>query len=68
MIFLLNHPLVFFVITLALLWIASRVGTYFRKLSLDECVDEGHFSLILGATLTLLGACPRISVCSAKFA
>jgi hypothetical protein len=52
MIFLLNYPLVFFVITLALLWIASRVGAYFRKQSLD---DEGHFSLILGATLTLLG-------------
>jgi hypothetical protein len=53
--FLLNHPLAFFVITLALLWIASRVGTYFRKQSLDEGMDEEHFKLILGATLTLLG-------------
>lgn len=55
MIFLLNHPLVFSVITLALLWIASQVGAYFRKQSLDEGMDEEHFSLILGATLTLLG-------------
>jgi hypothetical protein len=53
--FLLNHPLAFFVITLALLWIASRVGTYFRKQSQDEGMDEEHFKLILGATLTLLG-------------
>ena len=55
MIFLLNHPFVFSVITLALLWIASQVGAYFRKQSLDEGMDEEHFSLILGATLTLLG-------------
>jgi hypothetical protein len=55
MIFLLNQPLVFFVITLAFLWIASWVGTYFHKQSLDEGMDEEHFNLILGATLTLLG-------------
>jgi uncharacterized membrane protein len=55
MIFLLNHPLVFFVITLALLWIVSQIGAYFRKQSLDKGMDEGHFDLTLGATLTLLG-------------
>jgi hypothetical protein len=55
MIFLLNHPLVFFVITLALLWIVSQIGAYFRERSLDKGMDEEHFSLILGATLTLLG-------------
>jgi hypothetical protein len=53
--FLLNHPLAFFVFALALLWIASRIGSYFRKQSLDEGMDEEHFKLILGATLTLLG-------------
>src|SRR5580704_5985866 len=55
MIFLLNHPLVFFLIILALLWIVSQIGAYFRKQNLDEGMDEEHFSLILGATLTLLG-------------
>jgi uncharacterized membrane protein len=55
MIFLLNHPLVFFLITLALLWIVSQIGAYFRKQNLDQGMDEEHFSLILGATLTLLG-------------
>jgi hypothetical protein len=53
MTFLLNHPLVFFVIMLALLWIASLVGEYFH--GLHERMDEENFSLILGATLTLLG-------------
>lgn len=55
MIFLLNQPLVFFVMTLALLWIVSQIGAYFRKQTLDKGMDEEHFSLILGATLTLLG-------------
>jgi hypothetical protein len=55
MMLLLNHPLVLFVITLALLWIVSQIGAYFRKVSLDKDMDEEHFSLILGATLTLLG-------------
>jgi len=55
MIFLLNHPLVFFVITLALLWIVSQIGAYCREQSLDKDLDEEYFSLILGATLTLLG-------------
>jgi hypothetical protein len=55
MTFLLNHPLVFFVIMLALLWIASLVGEYFHTQSLHERMDEENFSLILGATLTLLG-------------
>jgi hypothetical protein len=30
---LLNHPPALFVISLALLWIASLVGAYFRRLS-----------------------------------
>jgi hypothetical protein len=55
MTFLLNHPVAFFVIMLALLWIASLVGEYFHTESLRERMDEENFSLILGATLTLLG-------------
>jgi len=56
MTFLLNHPLVLFAITLALLWIASLVGASFHRLSNSpQSVDEEHFNLILGATLTLLG-------------
>src|SRR5580700_9416660 len=56
MTFLLNHPLVFFLVTLPLLWIASLVGTYFRNHSPDpQGAHDDDFGLILGATLTLLG-------------
>jgi hypothetical protein len=56
MTFVLNHPLVLFLVALPLLWIASRVGTYFRNRSPDsQGPHEGDFGLILGATLTLLG-------------
>jgi hypothetical protein len=56
MTFLLNHPLVFFLVALPLLWIASLVGTYFRNHSPDpQGAHEDDFGLILGATLTLLG-------------
>jgi hypothetical protein len=53
---LLNHPPALFVISLVLLWIASLVGAYVHRLSSSrQSVDEEHFNLILGATLTLLG-------------
>jgi len=56
MTFLLNRPIVFFLVTFALLWIAGLFGAYLRKFrSEPQKVDEGNFNLILGATLTLLG-------------
>src|SRR6201984_2427613 len=56
MTFLLNHPIALFGLTLALLWGASYLGTYFRHFNRESSnLDEADFSLILGATLTLLG-------------
>jgi hypothetical protein len=54
---LMDHPSLLFVITAVLLWMASRGGALFRDVLLSPIavVDEEHFSLILGATLTLLG-------------
>jgi hypothetical protein len=53
---LLNHPIVLFVVTLLLLWLATRIGAYFGKLHPDpQNLDHDDFNLILGATLTLLG-------------
>jgi hypothetical protein len=56
MTFVLNHPPILFLVALPLLWIANRVGTYFRSRSPDsQGPHEDDFGLILGATLTLLG-------------
>jgi hypothetical protein len=53
---LLDHPLALLVATLALLWIASRLGIYVRARSPErQGPDDDDFGLILGATLTLLG-------------
>jgi hypothetical protein len=53
---LLDYPIVLFLLTLLLLWLATRVGAYFGKLHPDpQNLDHDDFSLILGATLTLLG-------------
>jgi hypothetical protein len=54
MTFLLNHPFVLFTITLAFLWIISRVGAFFRKLWPDRGLDESYFTLLLASSLTLL--------------
>jgi hypothetical protein len=54
---LLDHPCLLFVVTLVLLWTASSSGAIFRRwlrLS-DSALDEDHFDMVLGATLTLLG-------------
>ena len=56
MTFLLNRPVLFFLFTLALLWLAGLLGAYVRRFrSNPKSLDEGDFNLILGATLTLLG-------------
>ena len=31
MIFLVNHPLIFFVVTLVVLWIFAHIGAFFRQ-------------------------------------
>ncbi len=55
MVFLLDHPLILFVVTVVLLWIAGKIGTLFRTASAkSERTDEEDLGLILGATLTLL--------------
>jgi hypothetical protein len=56
MTFLLDQPLVLFVVSLAALWIGSRFGAYLRKLRPHGIsLDETDFNLVLGAILTLLG-------------
>ncbi|MGC1988358.1 MAG: hypothetical protein WA690_06275 [Candidatus Acidiferrales bacterium] len=53
---LLDHPLALLVATVAVLWIASRLGFYIHKHTPQPLEpDEDDFALILGATLTLLG-------------
>ena len=53
---LMDHPAVVFVVTLVLLWVASKVGAAFRKKSGEMGEEErDDFGMILAATLTLLG-------------
>jgi|SRR5215475_203496 len=56
MIFLTNHPIVFFVVSLVVLWLSAQLGATVRRrrhpASLEDAEDYG---LVLGATLTLLG-------------
>ena len=54
---LLEHPFLLFLVTLVLLCAASRTGVAFRRWlkKTDSALDEDHFDLVLGATLTLLG-------------
>jgi hypothetical protein len=51
-----DNPLIVFALALFVLWLSARIGSSFRKrrLSLKEGVRE-DFSLILAATLTMLG-------------
>jgi hypothetical protein len=56
MTFLLDHPIVLLLVSLVILWIASRLGAYLRRLRPDAVsLDETDFNLVLGAMLTLLG-------------
>lgn len=51
-----NRPYLFFVISLIVLWLATRVGVWARRHRLAlPATTEDDFNLILGATLTLLG-------------
>ena len=53
---LLDHPLILMLATVALLWCATRIGAALRARQgkLDDA-SSGDFDIVLGATLTLLG-------------
>jgi hypothetical protein len=54
--YLVNHPVVFLFVSFILLWVAAQAGKLARKKRRpDPLEDDDDFSLILGATLTLLG-------------
>jgi hypothetical protein len=56
LIFLINHPITFFFATFATMWAAAYLGTVMRHWRHPQPLEDGDdFSLILGATLTLLG-------------
>jgi hypothetical protein len=51
-----RNPFVVFAISLAILWASARLGVYFRKIRPNlETEGREELSVILGATLTLLG-------------
>ena len=53
--FLLNHPIVLFLVTFLFLWLSTRLGTALQRWtgSLDD-TRRGDFDIVLGATVTLL--------------
>jgi|KBSMisStandDraft_5_1062788.scaffolds.fasta_scaffold316518_1 hypothetical protein len=54
--FILSHPLVVFVFSTILLWIAAQVGNFLREHARPLTDDErGDFDVVLTAALTLLG-------------
>ena len=56
MFYLINHPIIFFVVSLVLLWVSAQLGATLRRLLYRGALpDADEFSMILGATLTLLG-------------
>ena len=56
MTFLVNHPILTFVVTVVLLWLSFLVGTVLRKRRTDMAEDErGDYGVLLAAMLTLLG-------------
>ena len=56
MFFLINHPVLFFVVSFVLLWLAAQFGVRFRKRrQTGPLDDDDDYGLVLGATLTLLG-------------
>jgi hypothetical protein len=56
MTFLVDHPIVTFLVTVVVLWLSSLVGTVLRKRRTDMAEEErGDYGVLLGAILTLLG-------------
>jgi hypothetical protein len=51
-----NYPVVVFLLSLAVLWVSAQIGAALRKPNTLVGEDErADFSLVVGATLTLLG-------------
>jgi hypothetical protein len=51
-----NYPVLVFVISLVVLWVSARIGAALRRPNVLVGEDErADFSLVVGATLTLLG-------------
>jgi hypothetical protein len=56
MAFLVNHPILTFVVTVVVLWLSFLVGTVLRKRRSDMAEEErGDYGVLLAAMLTLLG-------------
>jgi hypothetical protein len=56
MTFLVQHPIVWFLVVIVLLYFASRLGEFVQKhRSARVMIEEKEFDLVVGATLTLLG-------------
>jgi len=56
MFYLIDHPIIFFVVSLVLLWASARLGATVRRWRhRDALEDDEDYSLVLSATLTLLG-------------
>ena len=56
MTFLVNHPILTFVVTVVVLWLSFLVGTVLRKRRSDMAEEErGDYGVLLAAMLTLLG-------------
>lgn len=54
--FLVNHPILTFVVTIVVLWVSSRVGAALRLRRADMVEEErGDYGVLLAAMLTLLG-------------
>jgi hypothetical protein len=54
---LMNSPLYVFVVSLVVLWLSARLGAHFRKRRKQAVNEDDHqdYSVVEGATLTLLG-------------
>lgn len=54
--FLVDHPILTFVVTIVVLWVSSRVGAALRIWRADMIEEErGDYGVLLAAMLTLLG-------------
>jgi len=54
--FLVNHPILTFLVTVVILWVSSRVGAALRLRRTDMVEEErGDYGVLLAAMLTLLG-------------
>jgi len=54
--FLVNHPIVFLLVSLVILWLSAQFGAFVRhRRHPGSLNDEDDYGLVLGGTLTLLG-------------